>query len=102
GGPGVVDLVHNLDQLRIRQAHADAEDAVHHLRVDTVDLLVPAAQRGGRRVRAALVEAHLEHPLHVLGVAALYAVEAEAEAAEDAKLLALRVPARAVGALADL
>jgi len=40
GRPVVVDLVHRLDELAVLHAQADPEDAVHHLGVDAVDLLV--------------------------------------------------------------
>src|SRR5262245_38777245 len=53
-------------------------------------------------MRPTLVEAGLEHPLHMLGEIALHLVEAEPQAAEDSELLFLREPARAVRSLAYL
>src|SRR5262245_11022537 len=102
GGPVVVDLVHGLDQLTILHAQPDPEDAVHHLGIDAVDLLVLQSQGRRRRMRPALVEAGLEHPFHVLGEVALHLVEAEPEPAEDPELLFLGEPARAVRCLAHL
>jgi hypothetical protein len=96
GGPGVVDLVDRLRQLTILQTETDAEDAVHHLGVDAIEILIlePEIRRG--RVRAALVEADLEHLLDVFGEVALDPVEAESEAAEDTELLFFGVPLRSV------
>jgi hypothetical protein len=102
GGPAVVDLVDRLDQLAVLHAQADPEDPVHHLGVDAVEILVLQAQVRGRRVRAPLVEADVEHLLDVLRESALDLVEAEPEAAEDAELLFFGIPLRAVVGLPHL
>src|SRR5262249_51255045 len=102
GGPAVVDLVDRLDQLLVGKPQADAEDAVHDLGVDAVDLLVLEPEGGGGGMRPAFVEAGLEHPLDVLGKSALDAVEAEAEAAVHPELLVLGEPAGPVVGLPHL
>ena len=85
--PLVVDLVDVVGQLLIFEEEADAQDAVHDLGVNAVDGHVLEAQLRGRGMGAALVEAGVEHGVHVQGAAALGAVEEEAEAAEHAELL---------------
>src|SRR5262249_60493840 len=100
--PAAVVLVARLYHLLVGKPQADAEDAVHALGVDAVDLLVLEPQGGGGGMRPAFVEAGLEHPLDVLGKSALDAVEAEAEAAVHPELLVLGEPAGPVVGLPHL
>src|SRR5438876_2439727 len=102
GGPAVVDLVDRLDELAVLHAQADPEDSVHHLGVDAVEVLILQTQIRRGRVRAALIEADLEHLLDVLRESALDSVEAEAESAEDTQFLFLGIPARSVVGLPHL
>ena len=102
GDPLVVDAEGGGLDLQVFDLQARAGEAVQHLRLDAVHVLVPDAQVRRRGVGAAFVVAGLLHPVVAVAHAGLGRAEAHAHAAEDAQLLALAHPDLVVEAVLGL